>query len=125
MNSIQTSQLSSLYRASDIQNLWNSGKNLPIIDHPQLGKISPNQLRASFVGKPCPFCGKKMVQGKIAHSTKSKSEAIARGYQYKDANGNDYINNINSIYFHPNYITLDHKLNKARCPEAIRRPRCR
>lgn len=111
--------LSTLYKGSDINQVWTAAQTLPVIEHPKLGWISPNQFRSSFVGKPCPFCGQMMVQGQTIHSTNSKKEAIARGYQYKDIKGDDCINQIESTYFHPNYITLDHKLNKARCPELL------
>ncbi|BDM83915.1 hypothetical protein [Acaryochloris marina] len=116
--------LSALYAGSDIDEVWQSGRNLPLIEHPTLGKISPNQYRAHYHLKPCPFCGQKMVHGQSSYATKSKQEAIGRGYQYQDANGNNTINRVGNshngyIYFHPHYVTLDHKLNKARCPERM------
>lgn len=115
---IDPKELSSLYRGSDIQEIWQASQNLPVINHPKFGKISPNQYRAKYNKKPCPFCGKKMVQGDL-YKTTSKMEAIKNGYQYIDQNGNKCIHQIGSIYFHPNYISLDHKLNKARLPEKM------
>ncbi|MEQ9368347.1 MAG: hypothetical protein RIG63_04850 [Coleofasciculus chthonoplastes F3-SA18-01] len=60
-----------------------------------------------------------MVHGQFSHSTQSKQEAIKRGYQYQDANGVDGINQVGNLYFHPHYVTLDHKVNKARCSELL------
>ncbi|NET91130.1 MAG: HNH endonuclease [Kamptonema sp. SIO1D9] len=111
--------LKTLYRSSDLSEIWKSGQNEKLIKHPKIGWISPNEYRQKFNNKPCPFCGKKMVHGKLLHSTQSKKEAIARGYQYKKRNGDNYINRTENFYFHPNYVTLDHKINKARCPELL------
>ena len=119
MNKIYKSELKILYKASDIQYVWDSSKNLDVINHPQDGWISPNQYRAKSKGKPCPYCGKKMVHGKDFHSTSSKKEAIKRGYEYVDKHGKKFINQAGDFFFHPNYVTLDHKLNKARCPEKM------
>lgn len=122
MSKINKDDLKALYRSSDINELWQSYQNERVIEHPNLGLISPNEYRQNFYGKPCPFCGKKMVHGKVRYSTQSKQEAVSRGYQYKDANGKDYINQVgcfSRLYFHPHYVTLDHKLNKARCPELL------
>jgi hypothetical protein len=116
---INKKELSSLYKGCDIADIWQASLNIQIIIHPNLGKISPNDFRSRHNGRPCPFCGKKMVHGKPAHSTKSKQEAIDRSYQYLDEQGNRTINRIGHTYFHPHYVTLDHKLNKARFPEKM------
>ena len=119
MTKISSSQLRILYQASDIATVWNEGQNLPVIDHPQHGSISPNKYRAMYGGKPCPYCGQKMVQGKEIHSISSRQEALKRGYEYVDKKGKKVINAADKTYFHPNYVTLDHKINKARCPEKM------
>lgn len=118
-NDINKAQLASIYNAQTINYIWRSSKKYLVIDHPTLGKISPNKLRATFAWKPCPFCGKTMVQGKKEYTTFSKKEAISRGYQYINNNGEKWINHIESEYYHPNYVTLDHKVNKARCPDLM------
>ena len=118
MAPIDKRELSTLYGGSDINLLWKSGQSIPVINHPTFGKISPNQYRSKFHNKPCPFCAQKMMHGH-QHSVGSKDEAIARGYEYKDDNGNCVIHWAGGMYFHPHYVTLDHKLNKARCPEHI------
>lgn len=112
-------ELAALYSGADINELWQAAQKYPVINHPILGKISPNHYRVQHHQRPCPFCGQKMVHGKSIHSTKSKQDAIARGYQYLDQNGNEIINRAGDTYFHPHYVTLDHKLNKARCPERM------
>ena len=120
MSRIRQSELKILYKAHDIQDVWDYGKRLSVINHSQHGLISPNKYRAISNGKPCPYCAKKMVHGKKNHSTSSRQEAIKRGYEYIDKFGEIVINNINNkIFFHPNYVTLDHKTNKARCPEKM------
>lgn len=119
MPNIDKDYLKTLYRASDIDEIWQAGQNERLINHPKFGRISPNEYRQKFNNKPCPFCGKKMVHGKFLHSTNSKQDAIEMRYQYKNANGLDYINRAGNLYFHPNYVTLDHKVNKARCPELL------
>ena len=117
---IRKSELKSLYKASDIQYVWDSSKNIASIEHPQHGLITPNQYRAKSKGQPCPYCGQKMVHGKDIHSTNSQKEAIERGYQYINKDGKKAINQTkDGVFFHPNYVTLDHKLNKARCPEKM------
>ena len=117
---IRKSELKSLYKASDIQYVWDSSQKLAVINHPQYGLITPSQYRAKSKGKPCPYCGQKMVHGKDIHSTNSQKEAIERGYQYIDKDGKKAINQTQKgDFFHPNYLTLDHKLNKARCPEKM------
>lgn len=112
-------ELAALYGSADINDVWHASQNYAVIDHPTLGKISPNQYRAKYHQKPCSFCGQKMVHGQAAHTTNNKREAIARGYEYLDKNGRKIINQAGKTYFHPHYVTLDHKLNKARCPERM------
>jgi 5-methylcytosine-specific restriction endonuclease McrA len=112
-------ELAALYQSTDINLLWQTSQNHQMIDHPRFGKISPNQYRAKYNQKPCPFCGKKMVHGKSAHSTKDRQDAIARGYEYLDQNGKTTINRAGNTFFHPHYVSLDHKINKARCPEQM------
>ena len=116
---VSKAKFETLYKADEIAAIWSAGQNLAVIDHPQHGLISPNRYRAMYKSKPCPFCGQKMAQDKAFHSTSSKQEAIKRGYEYLDKLGNKIINQISGTYFHPNYITLDHKTNKARCPEKM------
>lgn len=110
--------LLSLYKGADIADLWSASKNADVIDHPSLGKISPNTYRSKFQNKPCPFCGKKMVHGS-SHRTTNKQTAIDSGYSYVDSSGKTVINQAGNTYFHPHYVTLDHKLNKARFPEKM------
>lgn len=116
MPQIDKSRLSALYRSEDIQEVWQAGQNQKVIEHPKLGRISPNTYRAQYHHKPCPFCGRKMVHGQDLYSTCSQQEAIDRGYQYKTSNGSLIINKVGKRYFHPHYVTIDHKLNKARFP---------
>jgi hypothetical protein len=119
MPNINKQELASLYLSSDINEIWQGGQNLQVIDHPTLGKISPNYYRAQYHLKPCPFCAQRMFHGQDQYSTSSRADAIARGYQYLNRNGNQVINQAGGRYFHPHYVTLDHKLNKARCPEQM------
>ncbi|WP_202963104.1 hypothetical protein [Synechocystis sp. PCC 6714] len=98
---------------------WSEMQSQAIINHPEFGKISPNDYRARFNGKVCPFCAQRMVHGQDLHMTRSRDEAISRKYQYADKNGNKKINNAGGIYYHPHYVTLDHVVNKARCPELM------
>ena len=119
MGVVSKAKFETLYKASEIATIWNASQNLPVIDHPQHGLISPNSYRAMYKLKPCPYCGQKMAHDKAFHSTSSKQEAIKRGYEYIDKSGKKTINQISGTYFHPNYITLDHKTNKARCPEKM------
>lgn len=114
----QIPHLKTLYRASEIAEIWNISQNLPVIDHPQQGLITPHQYRLMNIGKPCPYCGKKMVGGSL-NKTNLKRDAINRGYEYLDKKGKKVINQAGNLFFHPNYLTLDHKLNKARCPDKI------
>ncbi len=121
MSRIDKRELAALYKGADINVVWWESRNLRVIDHPKFGLISPNEYRAKSKGKPCPFCGQKMMHGSAFYRTR-KRDAIAQGYQYKDGNGNQTINTIRNrhtgyTYFYPHYVTLDHKLNKARCPE--------
>lgn len=119
---IDKKKLASLYKAKEISKIWQASQKEPVIDHPEFGFISPNEFRAKYRDKPCPFCGKKMRQGS-KYITNSKAEAIKRGYQYLDKEGKPYINKIKnqtkSTYFHQNYITLDHIITKARVPEKM------
>jgi hypothetical protein len=119
MNKLHKSKLKTLYKANEIKEIWDASHNLPVINHPQHGLISPNTYRMIKKDKPCPYCGQKMRHGKEFHSTQSKPEAIKRGYEYIDNNGEKTINKAGNTYFHPNYLTLDHKINKARCPEIM------
>jgi HNH endonuclease len=116
---INKKELSSLYNGCDIADIWQASLNLKVIFHHNLGKITPNHFRSIHNGKPCPFCAKRMVHGQSIHSTQSKQEAIDRDYQYMDEQRNTTINRIGNTYFHPHYVTLDHKLNKARFPEKM------
>lgn len=122
MIKIHKRKLAMLYQGKDINLIWSKSLHLAAIDHPELGKISPHQYRLQYHDRPCPFCAKKMVHGS-QHSTHCKDEAIARGYQYIDTAGNTTINTAGKgatrRYFHPHYVTLDHKINKARCPERM------
>ncbi|NEQ95914.1 MAG: HNH endonuclease [Cyanothece sp. SIO2G6] len=111
-------QLVSLYDAQDIAKLWQEARNKAVIHHPQYGWISPNAYRAKYAGKPCPLCGQKMVHGQDIHSTLSRREAIRRGYGY-NVNGETQLNQTGDRYFHPHYVSLDHKLNKARFPDKM------
>ena len=116
---LNKSKLKTLYKASEIADVWNASQNLAIIEHPKHGLISPNAYRAMYGSKPCPYCGQKMAHGKDIHSTLSKQAALHLGYEYVDKQGKKVINRAGGIYFHPNYVTLDHKTNKARCPEKM------
>lgn len=111
--------LYSSYKGDDIAKIWQASLNLKVISFPNLGKISPNDYRARYSTKPCPFCGIKMVHGQYHHSTRLKKEAIERAYQYINIKGEKTINYVGGVYFHPNYVTIDHKLNKARFPEKM------
>lgn len=78
------------------------------------------RLEAAKVGVTVEtICGQRMVHGKSAHSTTDQQDAIARGYQYLDKNGKKVINQAGNVYFHPHYVSVDHKLNKDRCPERM------
>jgi 5-methylcytosine-specific restriction endonuclease McrA len=114
--------LDSLYNAQEINQIWQENRHNSLIKHPEYGWISPNKYRSLFVNKPCPYCGKKMVQGDN-YSTNSKEIAIKKGYEYQYQNSQGKliktINQAGNIYYHINYVTLDHKLNKARFPELL------
>lgn len=126
MEKINKQDLISLYGGREIERLWRKSRFEPVINHPQYGWISPNEYRAKYAGKPCPFCGQKMVQGKDTYSTLSKEDAIKRGYEY-EVDGEKRFNKVEIgppehnryRYFHPHYISLDHKLNKARFPDKM------
>jgi hypothetical protein len=60
-----------------------------------------------------------MVHGQKLYATASEAEAIERGYQYRDEHGSYCIDRAGDLYFHPHHITLDRKVNKARCPELL------
>jgi hypothetical protein len=111
-----------ILQGSEIQELWSSSQYIPIIQHPKLGDISPYRYRELYAGKRCCLCQKRMVFG-TQYRTGSKQEAILRGYEYSDRNGVRQINRAgrgrDTNYFHENYVTLDHKINKARCPELM------
>ena len=121
MLGVSKAELDRLYRGKDIQIIWDdaSRNDLAVIKHPQLGYISPNRFREIYTNKPCPYCGKKMVRGKQVHATDYKDVAIQRGYEYINSKGQKKINRAGRTYFHPNYITIDHKINKARCPKLM------
>lgn len=119
LNGCDQATLSLLYRREDIEAKWQTHQNDPILEHPTLGKISPNQLRATYKDKPCPYCGRKMRHGE-AHKTYSRKEARLRDYAYLNQHNKQKINNVSGeVFFHPHYVTLDHKLNKARFPELM------
>jgi len=118
MAEINKQHLVSLYESDEIANLWRESCNRTVIDHPKHGWISPNSYRAKYAGKPCPLCSRKMVHGKEIYSTPSKKEAIKRGYEY-EVDGETRINQTGDRYFHPHYVSLDHKLNKARFPDKM------
>jgi 5-methylcytosine-specific restriction endonuclease McrA len=119
MDSNFIDNLKHLYEGKTINEIWNLMSSHPIIQHPEFGLISPSQYRAKFHGKVCPFCGEKMVHGRLLHSTPLKKTAIDRGYEYLDKTGKKHIHKAGGRYFHPHYVTLDHKINKARCPELM------
>lgn len=119
---LQDLMLESIYDSKEITKIWEENKNKKVINHPEKGWISPNEYRSLFNGKPCPYCGKKMVQGD-SYYTSSKQRAIKKGYQYETKNSKgeivEIINHASGIYYHPNYVSLDHKMNKARFPELL------
>jgi hypothetical protein len=108
-----------LYDPKEIAVTWSEMQSKAIIDHPEFGKISPNDYRARFDGKVCPFCAQRMVHGQNLHTTQFKKEAIFRKYEYVNKKGVKYINNAGGRYYHPHYATLDHIVNKARCSELM------
>ena len=118
MTKISKLKLRTLYKGDEIADLWNYNQHLRVISHPQHGLISPNNYRAKYKGKPCPYCGQKMGHGEDFY-TFFQEQAIRRGYEYVDKWGNKKINQAGRQWFHPHYVTLDHKLNKARFPERM------
>ena len=110
--------LRGLYNATDIKQMWNASQNLCVINHPQQGLITPNNYRTMHRHKPCPYCAQKMVHGEL-YRTSSRKEAINRGYEYLDKKGRKVFNQVDNLYFHPHYVTIDHVLNKARFPEKM------
>lgn len=119
MPKLNPSELSALYKSSDISDTWSAGQSSKLINHPHYGYISPNKFRSMHHGKPCPFCGQHMVHGQHTYSASTKKEAINKGYEYTNKEGNVVIAQAGQRYFHPHYVTLDHRVNKARCPEQM------
>jgi hypothetical protein len=125
MKGISKLELSHLHCSKEIDLIWKSNKNSPVIEHPVHGIISPYRYRQLSKGKPCPYCGQKMRQGRD-YITSSESEAILREYYYINKEGKKDINSISDknhhgafLFFHQHYVTLDHKLNKGRFPEKM------
>lgn len=115
------STLSSLYNGSDINEVWQASRHIPIIRHPQRGLISPNTYRAIHDGRACPYCESIMVFGSNFRKY-SVSEARKAGYECQNSKGQVIINQAGTnptIYFHRHYVSIDHKVNKARCPEKM------
>jgi len=79
--------LSSLFNSNKISLIWKENSNEKLINHPQYGMISPNELRVKFANTPCPHCDKMMKHGS-SYKTNSKEEAIARKFYYFEGNGN-------------------------------------
>ena len=50
----------------------------------------------------------------LAKECMTKDASFSDNYQ-----GKKVINQINQIFFHPNYVTIDHIINKVRCPEKM------
>lgn len=92
--------------------IWASAQQTECLQHPELGKISPNQFRAMMRGKPCACCGTTMVFGDC-FKVKDKEEAKKRGYMIggRDDDG--------PIYMNPRYTTLDHILPKSHYPHLV------
>ena len=119
MACIAESELNHLYKSEDISSIWRRAQALDVIKHPDFGCISPNRFRHINSNNPCPYCAKRMVHGYPENATNSKEEAKSRGYEYINSKGEKVINGAGDTYFHPNYITIDHKINKARCPQKM------
>ncbi len=119
MTEIPKRSLETLYDSREIQDIWNYSQNMYTINDPEKGMITPNQYRATRAFKPCPFCGKKMVHGQDTYTTPSQEAAIRLKYYYFDKSGMKKFARIGNLYYHPHYITIDHKINKARCPEKM------
>ncbi|MDV3002492.1 MAG: hypothetical protein N5P05_004147 (plasmid) [Chroococcopsis gigantea SAG 12.99] len=111
-------KLSALYKSDEINQIWNVCQSKPFINHPQYGNISAGEYRQMGMGKSCPFCGQKMTYGQ-QYKTSSLKEAIDKGFEYINKKGQKTINQAGNVYFHRKYITLDHIINKARCPEKM------
>ena len=110
--------LSSLFDSHQISLIWKENSHKKLINHPQYGMISPNELRAKYANTPCPHCDKIMKHGE-SYKTNNKEEAITRKFYYFDSGGYRHFCNIGRIYFSAQYVTLDHKLNKARFPDKM------
>ena len=111
-------KLSTLYSYKEIDGVWSDNARKNVIDHPKYGKISPRDLRKKHAGRPCPYCGQKMVFGR-RYIARSEMQARQKGYEYLDSKGNPTLNKAGSSYFPKHYTTIDHKVNKARCPEQM------
>lgn len=110
--------LSSLFSSSKINQIWGENSHEKLINHPQYGMISPNAFRAKFANTLCPHCLRMMKHGN-SFRTQSRGEAIARKFYYLDGEGKRHFCQIKSTYFSDRYVTLDHKLNKARFPDKM------
>ena len=110
--------LSSVFNGRKINQIWKENANARLIEHPQLGLISANALRAKFADTPCPHCSKVMKHGS-PYKTQGRAEAIVRQFYYFDQDGNKHFCRIGNTYFSAQYVTLDHKLNKARFPNKM------
>lgn len=112
-------KLSPLFNARKINKIWQENSHVNLIDHPQLGMISANALRAKFADTPCPHCSRIMKHGS-SYKTQENVEAIARQFYYfDDRDGERHFCKIGNTYFSDRYVTLDHKLNKARFPNKM------
>ncbi|MEM8672790.1 MAG: HNH endonuclease [Cyanobacteria bacterium P01_G01_bin.67] len=110
--------LSPLFDSKKISLIWKENSHEKLIDHPQYGMISPNELRAKFADTPCPHCDTIMKHGE-SYKTSDQEEAIARKFYYFDSYGHRHFCKIGNVYFSDRYVTLDHKLNKARFPNKM------
>ena len=110
--------LSSLFSSSKISLIWEENGNAKLIAHPNYGMISPNAFRAKFANTPCPHCLRIMRHGN-SYKVQGREEASARNFYYLDSNGNRHYCHIGNTYFSELYVTLDHKLNKARFPDKM------
>lgn len=111
-------KLSPLFSGTKINQIWRESSNYELINHPQYGMISPNALRAKFAQTPCPHCSVIMVHGS-AYKTDSKEEAEIRGFYYHTNDNKKKYCKGEKTYFSNKYVTLDHKLNKARFPDKM------
>jgi hypothetical protein len=119
MPEINKQELRLLYKAEEINEVWQLCQGEKVIEHPQYGWISPHHYRTMYHNKPCPYCGQKMVHGQSIYSCQSRSEAMANNWEYLTQQGRKILNQAGGVYYHPNYVTLDHKLNKARFPDRM------